>query len=349
MPVKKIRVLIVDDSLVSQKLLSGILARDDRFELAGTAGNGVEALEQVKLLRPDVISMDINMPIMNGEESTKRIMQECNVPIVIVSSLYQTMQTDRSIKVLEDGAVAILPKPPGPGHPDFIKASTKYLNMLANLSEIKVVRRTKPAQPDVRETPPLRSKPRPELIVIGASAGGPRAIKSIFENLKAPIPVPVVLVQHIDPLFSKDFCLWMKNHLQMSVKMAIDGETLENGMVYFAPPHKHLIFKEKGVVTLSEDPPYKGNRPSVSHLFESTADVYGNEVLAILLSGMGDDGAAGLKKLFDLGALTIVQEPSSCLIFGMPGAAVQLGAADKILTPKQIASEIRSLFNMPTL
>ena len=352
MPRKKISVLIVEDTLVAQQLLKGIVLSDDRFELMGMAVNGKEAFEFVNKFHPDVVSMDISMPVMDGVEATRQIMRECPVPVVIVSSYYQSSEIEMAMKVMQAGAVSIIPRPLGPGHPKFSQSSQQYLNTLLLMSEIKVVKRRNdtPIQPKTAQIvqPAVYIKPDMEykVLAIGASAGGPEGLTTILSGLPIDFPLPVFIVQHIDSHFSEGFATWLSGYSKLPVVVPVNGQKMVSGTVYLPPGDHHLMVAKNRTITVTKDLPTKGLRPSVSVLFKSIANVFGANSVAVLLSGMGKDGAAELKQLFDLGAFTIVQDEASSLVFGMPGEAVKLGAACKILAPPDIVSEINRLINL---
>ncbi len=349
---KKIRVLVVDDSWVSQKLYRKILLDDGRFELLPIAANGRQAIEFVEEYHPDVVSMDVNMPVMDGIQATRLIMQVSPVPIVIVSSLYNPSEQEMAMEVLEAGAVSIMPKPNGPGHPAHLSTSRRYLNLLKSMSEVKVVRRRLyhkkevplPVAVDHIVMPRHNHQKGYKILVIGASAGGPESVKTILSALTPAFPLPVMIVQHIDPHFTEGFRLWLQSYSGIPVMLADSNQSLLPGHAYLAPGSKHLIIKHEGMATLSDAPPEKGHKPSVAHLFRSAGLVYGDNTIAVILSGMGSDGAAALKVLRDLGALTFAQNESSCLVYGMPGEAVRMGAASGILPPQDIVMEIMNIF-----
>jgi two-component system chemotaxis response regulator CheB len=349
----KIKVLIVEDSIVTQKFLRGLVLSDHRFELLGLAENGKQACEFVKNFTPDVISMDIMMPVMDGVEATRKIMQANPVPIVIVSSFYQSSEIDMAMSVLEAGAVTILPCPNGPGHAKYLQSTRKYLNMLQLMSEVKVVRRksgevTKPIQKSnstVRLPCERSVNPNLRVLAIGASAGGPEGLVTILSGLPANFPLPVLIVQHIDSHFADSFAAWLNTSSNMLVSIAIDGEKIVPGHVYLPPKNHHLAVNRNGTVSVIKESSLKNLCPSVNVLFKSIGEVYGKNSIAVLLSGMGKDGAVELKTLFDLGAFTIAQDELSCLVFGMPGEAVKLGAACRVLPPKEIVLEIINQIN----
>ncbi|MFZ4399699.1 MAG: chemotaxis-specific protein-glutamate methyltransferase CheB [Bacteroidales bacterium] len=351
---KKIKVLIVDDSLVTQKLLRTIVNGDDRFELTDIAENGKQAIEMIKKHQPDVVSMDIVMPIMDGIEATRIIMQENPLPVIIVSSLYQTSEIEMAMKVLEAGAVAILPRPQGPEHIKHQQTVQQYLNMLQLMSEVKVVRRKKEIttpliknskiyNPSEQKNTDNRSF---QVLAIGASAGGPEGIRTILSDLPADFQLPVFIVQHIDPHFAEGFAVWLNSYSKINVSIAINGEKIIPGNAYLPPGDHHMFINKNNTIAITKDLPVKGLRPSVDLLFKSIANTYGKNSIIVLLSGMGKDGAVELKNLFDLGAYTIAQEETSCLVFGMPGEAVKLGGVCKLLSPENIIKEINNIIRL---
>jgi two-component system chemotaxis response regulator CheB len=347
----KIKVLIVEDSYVAQKLLKILVQSDERFELVGVAENGKQACEFVKEYKPDVVSMDILMPIMDGVEATRQIMQESPIPIVIVSSYYQSSELEMAMRVLQAGAVSIIPRPYGPGHSKFEQSKRQYLNTLKIMSEISVVKRRKeerlkPLENQIIDTPSVLNKTDKQdfkVLAIGASAGGPEGLVTILSGLPANFPVPVFIVQHIDGNFAEGFAVWLNSSTSLTVRIALNGEKALAGHVYLPPGNQHLIVNSDGRISTTKDGLINSSRPSVDVLFKSIAEVYGKNSLAVLLSGMGKDGAAELKNLFDLGAITIAQSESSCLVFGMPGEAAKIGAVCKLLSPENIVKEINCL------
>lgn len=348
---EKIKVLVADDSLVTRKFLAEMLSSDPEIEVIGTAGNGVEAIEFIRQRKPDVITMDINMPVMDGFEATTNIMSEIPVPIVIVSSGYTVAETAKKFRALEVGAVAILPLPFGPGNPDYESTMKRFVTTIKLMSQVKLIKRwnktghldsrnvNQEALLPVEKTQPVSSKVK--ILVLGASAGGPIALKEILDNLPGDLPIPVMIVQHIDAEFTQGFADWLNLSSAIHVGLATDGEALIAGKAYMAPGDHHIGVSAADTIKLSKDAPESGLRPSVSYLFRSVRNVYRDKAIAVLLSGMGADGATELKLLKDAGSITIAQDATSALIHGMPGEAIKLGGASYVLTPSQTVKFIQ--------
>lgn len=353
----RIRVLIVDDSLTSRRLHQRIIESDSRFEVAGVASDGKSALEMIRLLRPDVVSMDVQMPELDGIEATRLIMQQEPLPILIVSSLYDASQKELAIQAMAAGAVHIIPKPFGPGHAQHERSSALYLRMLKNMAGVKVVRR-RTAAGGQHESSPLQkstgTKPvsviqEPasnlrKVVIIGASAGGPEALRIILNHFDSSFPYPIVIVQHIDENFTETYRLWLQTHSVLPIVIAQHEEQLKAAQVYLAPGGKHLRLKDRNQLILTDQPDYKGHKPAVGQLFDSAMQTFGSDTIAVLLSGMGDDGADELVALRKAGAITLVQNEESCLVFGMPGTAVKKGGAQFIGAPLQIAQRIAEMY-----
>jgi two-component system chemotaxis response regulator CheB len=346
---KKINVLIVEDSLTAQHLLKGILASDPDFNLVGIVTNGRQAVEAVSRLLPDVVSMDVNMPLMDGLEATRQIMKENPVPIVIVSSLYETSNLSLSFSILKAGALTILPRPFGPGHPEYLASSRHYRNTLKLMAGIKFPDKGKRESRNIEPPKVLPSKVKDrqtpgsneyKIVAIGASAGGPQALQAILSQIPSSFKLPILIVQHIDPNFQSGFCEWLNSSSGIPVSIASDKEMPLPGHAYLPPGNSHLGVYEEGCIHISQEPPEANHRPSVNHLFRSVNRVFANQTIAVLLSGMGTDGAKELKLLKAVGALTIVQDQESSLVHGMPGEAIRLGAASVVKPLNHIAMEI---------
>lgn len=334
-----IKVLIVDDSLVQQELLSHLLTRDPEIKIVGIANNGKEACEKVLSLKPDVVTMDIHMPEMNGIEATAEIMSTCPVPIVIISGSSSKIEVYHSFKAIEAGAVAIVEKINYVHHDP-----QELLQTVKLMSEIKVVKRHKHLLGSKNTKPELYSPQKPKdirLITMGASTGGPIAIQAIFKDFCTQFP-PILIVQHISPGFLDGFVDWLNQTTKINAKIAVQGESINPSRVYLAPDDYQMGIDETNKITLTKDNPENGHRPAVSFLFRSAAKVMGNKALGILLTGMGRDGADGLKEMRNRGAYTIAQDQESSVVYGMPSEAIALGAAQSVLSPFEIANFIKS-------
>ena len=342
-----IRVLIVDDSPSAAQFLAHIISSDTEMEVAGIAGNGADGLRMAEKLRPDIISMDINMPIMDGFETTHRIMSSCPMPIVIVSSLYDKASVALSFKAMEAGALNIINKPSATSEESQNRGVQELLLMLKAMAGVRVIKRTTDkTAPTGTEFPVINTvPPQIKIVCIGASTGGPPVIQEILAGLPANIPVPILVVQHITPGFGAGFTEWLNNTTGLPVQMAAQGELPLPGHVYIAPDNLHLELSPDGRLNHTSDPPCNGVRPSISKLFHSTISAFRQNALGILLTGMGRDGAKELKLMRDSGAITIAQDQASSVVFGMPGEAVRLGGATHILPAHSIAKMIECLVN----
>jgi two-component system, chemotaxis family, protein-glutamate methylesterase/glutaminase len=335
-----IRVLVAEDSAVTREFLRGLLAAPP-FEVVGAVGDGVEAVALVAQLRPDVVLMDIHMPHLDGLAATRQIMESVPTPIVLMTTSFDRTNTAMSFEALRVGALTVLEKPAGAGHPDHSRSVQELLSAVRLMSEVKVIRRWPRAE---RPGPPVapRVSHRVRIIAMGASTGGPGALADILGNL-GPIDAPVLVVQHIAHGFTEGLAQWLSGQTRLAVSVAGPGETVRGGAVYLAPSGRQMGIGADGRIRLQEAVGADGFSPSASHLFESVAASFGRAAVGVLLTGMGRDGASGLKSLRDAGAVTIAQDEATSVIFGMPREAVRCGAADYVLPPREIANLIRTL------
>ena len=345
---RKIRVLVVEDSPVMRELLVHLLRADPEIEVTGFANDGEEALEAVKEKKPDVVTMDFHMPKVNGLDATRRIMETHPTPIVIVSGSSAREEVTSAFRLLEAGALEVVEKPRGPGHPDHEAAARELVQTVKTMAEVKVVRRwakreAAPAAAAPRSVRIEAAAPKASLVAIGASTGGPIVLKTILAGLPRNFAVPVLIVQHIASGFTTGFVEWLGSASGFAVHVATDGEHPLPGHAYVAPDGCHMTLRHDGAIALNRDAPENGHRPSVSRLFRSVAAVLGRNAIGVLLTGMGKDGAEELKLLRDKGAVTIAQDRDTSVVHGMPGEAIHLEAASYVLSPDEIAAALAGL------
>jgi two-component system chemotaxis response regulator CheB len=340
-----IRVLIVDNSKTVQVFLNHILSSDPGIEVIGFAGTGPEAIELAGRLKPDVITIDTEMPGMSGYETSRIIMETTPTPIVIVPEIDKGKDLSDTHKYLEAGALAVILHPAPFGLTQFETFSKELIQTVKLMSEIRVVKlyphKRKENSNPVPQIKALDDElKRIQVIAIGASTGGPLALQTILSRLKSDLPVPLLIVQHIAPGFVKMFQKMLSATSGIRLKIAEDGEPILAGTGYIAPDNFHMGVARKHRIVLSDQLPENGSKPSVSFLFRSVAQIYGKNSLGILLTGMGKDGADELKDMKDKGAITVVQNEGSSVVFGMPGEALKLGASNNALSPEKIAEII---------
>ena len=344
-----IKVLIVEDSQTSLEFLVYLLELDKDIQVIGTAKDGKKAVELAKRKNPDVIVMDINLPKMNGFEATRMIMENNPVPNIIVSAAYDVKETATALHVLEAGAVASVNKPKGIGHPDHENLANQLLLTVKLMSEVKVVtrrRRQKAAKRRVSKAPKVEAAYSPRYVnavVIGASTGGPPVLQAILSKFRKDFPVPILIVQHISQGFVVGLAEWLGQNTELPIHVASHGELPLPGHVYLAPDGFQMGLEKTGKISLSSGVSQDGNCPSVSHLFRSVADVCGKNVIGVLLTGMGKDGAMGMKLLKERDALTVAQDKESSLVHGMAGEAIKLKAAKYVLSIEDIAQRLNGL------
>ena len=359
-----IKVLIVDDSGVARELIAHILSADPDITVVGMAKDGAEAVESAVRLKPDVITMDIIMPKMDGYKATRQIMETNPVPIVIVTASLVQEEVEKTWRSVEAGAVAVLQKPGffDKGRPG--GAADKLVQTVKVVSQVKVVRRwsKKPGTGAPAPAPPPRPVrsvrhsevtaparvPAVKMVAIGSSTGGPSVLQTILSDLSADFPAPIMVVQHISPGFTAGFVDWLNQTSGPQVQMGVAGQLAVAGNVYVAPDGLHMkVDKRCRIATTSEDPE-STIRPSVACLFRSVAEAFGEMAVGVLLTGMGRDGAVELKLMRDKGAVTIAQDKDTCVVYGMPGEAVKLGAAKYSLPPERISDMLNRLVKVPS-
>ena len=351
-----IRVLLIDDSPIVLHVLQRLLSRSPEIQVVGTAPDGREALELVPDLNPDVICTDLHMPVMDGLEFTRAVMDSYPRPILVVSVSVEP-GSPNIFRLLEAGAVDILPKPRDILGADMDKLANELASKIRILAGVRVFRRRNnvhgtPAakfapKPAVMPRPPV-SLPHPKaplrMVVIGASTGGPQALREILARLPANFPLPVVCIQHIGSNFLSEMVTWLAEICPLPVRKANHGETPQAGVVYFAPEDAHLELDDGcGRFALSLAPPVDGHRPSVTATMQAAARCFGNGSVGVLLTGMGRDGAEGMASIAAAGGITIAQDEASSVVYGMNKQAVELGAVQHILSLEQIAPALVEL------
>ncbi len=343
-----IKVLVVDDSAVVRDLLKHILTSQSEIVVIGEAKDGQEAVEFVAVNKPDVITMDINMPRLNGFEATRQIMQKYPVPIVIVTASWDPNDLNKTWTAMEAGAVAAIEKPRYSTEEDYKNNAKNIVDTVRLMSQVKVVRRWPKRKVAVTEVSADRtesrlSAPRYEIVAIGASTGGPPVIKELLETLPENFSAPIAIVQHIARNFTAGLVEWLDRSTALKVRVAKNREILEAGTVYVAPDGLQMKVDLSSHIILTDDPPEHGLKPSVSYLFRSIAEIFGKKAVGILLTGMGKDGANELRTLKDKGAITIAQDKETSVIHGMPGEAIKIGGATHIAAPDRIVGLLMRL------
>jgi two-component system, chemotaxis family, protein-glutamate methylesterase/glutaminase len=343
MTAKKIKVLVVDDSTVMRMLLVELLTADPGIEVVGAVSDGEAALEFLEHERADVVLMDIHMPQLDGFEATRRIMETRPLPIIICTATADPRELAVAFRSMEAGAVACVEKPVASG-PDVEAQRLHLLQTVRLMSEVKVVRRwsrmrSVPSKLDGgRQRPAASAGGR--IIGIGASTGGPPALQTILSRLPRELPAPILIVQHIARGFLPGMVEWLNETTGLRVQIAAHGTSPLPGCAYVAPDDFHLGVSASGLIALAREAPENGLRPAISYLLRSLAKHFGPAAIGVLLTGMGKDGAAELKTLKEQGAYTIAQDRESSVVHGIPGEAIELGAATLVLPPERIADAI---------
>jgi len=333
-----IKVLIVEDSAVVSALLTAIIENEADFQVIGHANTGLEAIKLSECLDPDLITMDIRMPEMDGIDAIRAIMSTKPKPIVVISSNVDD-ELQISFKAIDEGALAVLEKPCSLNDPQFSSIQREMVNTIRGMAEVKLVKRrlAKIAPTPYLDKSVLRKY---HLVVIGSSTGGPQALKSILTGLPANFPLPIVVTQHISNGFVEGLSEWLNDSSDLRVKVADDKERIIAGTVYFAPDHYHCQIQcvaGELAIQLCKDHEVHNFMPSVSRLFSSAAATCPGKAIGVILSGMGLDGADGLLAMHQAGCLTVAQDEQSSIVFGMPGTAIQLNAVTKVLAVEQIS------------
>ncbi len=367
----RIKVLVVDDSAFMRKIITDILAASSEIEVVGKAKNGQDAIEKVTRLKPDVVTMDIEMPGLDGLQALGYIMSECPTPVIMLSGA-ESRQADVTMTAFQYGAVDFILKPSGNISLDMIKIKDELVKKVKaasgvavqklkfiesesrkekNLKRSPIIEETRSDNSDIEtrniKNEPVRNNPFHKIIVIGTSTGGPRALSQVIPLLPANLHAPVLVVQHMPQGFTKSLAERLNSQSMIKVKEAVDGEILQSGTVYIAPGDFHMIVKQqkingeqREVVGLIKSERVQGVRPSVDVLLNSVAPIFGHNSLGVILTGMGSDGSDGIKKLKLAGGKVIAEDESTCVVYGMPRSIIEQKLSDCVLPINKIAENI---------
>lgn len=363
---QQIRILVVDDSAFMRKAITMMLESDPMIKVVGTARDGAEGVEKVQLLKPDLVTMDIEMPRMDGLTALREIMQKHPVPVMMISSI-TTDGAKATLDALELGAVDFIPKQMSYVSLDIVKIQDELLGKIkdivrrkhflmtryrqrqfANISRAANTGKIPVAKPVVMPTRAVKKRNHAvSIIAIGSSTGGPPALQTVIPKLPRNLPVGIVIAQHMPPTFTKSLADRLDGLSQVSVAEAVHGEPVEPGRVLIAPGGKHLTVKKTGgrpYVSVTVQPENTLYHPCVDVLMNSVADAYGRFAMGIILTGMGNNGVRGIKHLKDKGGVVIAQDEETCVVYGMPRAVVEAELADHISPIDNVAEELLSYF-----
>jgi len=337
-----IKILLADDSFLVRAVLRDALSRVDGITVIGEAANGAEAVTMAQNLRPDLIIMDILMPVMDGLEATEAIMASCPTPILILSATLDERDVRLAFTAIKKGALDVMGKPTSVNHGnrEFIERLVEKVRLLARIKVIHHLYRPKA----IHGTTVPKPDGKRSILAIGASTGGPKAVMSIVKTLPADFNASVFIVQHISSGFARGFAQWLSIECPMPVRLAESGQLPRGGEVLVAPNDCHMTLDGDRLL-LTDSPPVNSCKPSIDVFFSSLAEMKGAQSVGVLLTGMGRDGAQGLAMLHNKGSATIVQDEKSCVVFGMPKAAISLNAADEILPLAEIPAAISRFFS----
>lgn len=356
---KKIKVLIVDDSAFIRKIVEDILKKESSIEVVAKVKNGKEALDYIYKNDVDVVTLDVEMPVKNGIETLKELMQTKPTPVVMISSLTKE-GADLTIKALDLGAVDFITKPSNIFKISKDDVGKDIINKVKMASRVKISKNEK-IKPHRKIESSIKKSLKENrvskdltgfdtIVSIGTSTGGPRALQEVIPNLKFDIKAPVLVVQHMPPGFTKSLAERLDSLSQINVKEAEEGDILQKGFAYIAPGDRHLTLRKEGVrlkIHLDNGENVTGHKPSVDKMFYSLSELNKYKIISVIMTGMGSDGAKGMQLLKEKeNVYTIAEDESTCIVFGMPKSAINLNAVDKVLPVKRIANEINKLMEV---
>ncbi|WP_339227728.1 chemotaxis response regulator protein-glutamate methylesterase [Oceanobacillus sp. FSL K6-2867] len=344
---KQIRAIVIDDSAFMRKIISDILASDPRVNVIATGRNGEDGIKKIQKLQPDVVTLDVHMPIMDGIKALSIIMKEQPTPVVMLSS--ETKEgTTKAIQAISNGAVDFIAKPSGSISLDIRKIQQEIISKVITASQVKLHKKPLRKAADYHIKTPVPKNFDKTIITIGTSTGGPRALQQVLTNISDSFTAPILIVQHMPARFTKSLAERLNTLSPIRVKEAEHGEIIENGTAYIAPGDFHMSINGIGTahaISLSKDEPVKGHRPSVDTLFCSAAGLKRINKIAIVLTGMGNDGSAGIveMKKQDPNTIVLAEAEETSIVYGMPKAAVQTGYVNQELLLNQFGSMLNKL------
>jgi len=340
-----IKILLVDDSALVRAVLRDIFRTADDLAVVGEAENGMGAIALTERERPDLIVMDIMMPVMDGLTAIDEIMVRFPTPILVLSATMDDKEVNHAFTAIKKGALDVMEKPRLSGEEYGDSFAARLIEKVRILSRVKVIRRwpSRVAKAAVVDLPAAYRQGGRDILAIGASTGGPKAVMSIMKNLPADLKATVFVVQHIASGFARGFAHWLASDSGLKVSLARDGQRFGPGEALVAPNDCHMVLDGE-IIRLVEGEPVNCCRPSIDVFFNSLADDAGARVVGLLLTGMGKDGAEGLRRIKERGGVTMVQDEQSCAVFGMPKAAIALGAVDEVVPLANIPGELERIF-----
>ena len=349
MPEKTKRVLVVDDSAFMRRLIAEVVELRDGFRVVGTAADGLEALDSIRALSPDIVTLDVAMPRLDGLATLERIMEEMPLPVIVVSAAGSTDENASAVRALELGAVEFVRKPSGPVSIDMLVVREQLLRALDAASAVRFGEsEPAPVESRVLQGPTRTVLPRnaARAVVIAASTGGPRVLADVVSRLAEDLDAAVLIVQHMPAEFVPTLAARLGELTSLPVTVAADGDPLYSGRIYLAPGNGQVRLRRgtySVTIEIDAGDPLCGARPSADPLFQSVAKIYGRNAVGVVLSGMGRDGAEGLRALRGAGGAGVVQDRATSIIYGMPAAALEAAGADAVVPSREIAAVIGDL------
>jgi len=334
-----IRVMVVDDSAVVRALLRDALESDPDIRVVAEAVNGAEAVEQAKTVSPDLITMDVTMPVLDGLDATSEIMAKHPTPILVFTASLDRSETEMSFQAVQRGALDVMLKPAIDSKEGFESIRRELVDRVRMLSRIKVISHLRAPQRKTRRLARTRLPAKNRVVVMGASLGGPNTVLHVLQHLPPNFPAPILLVQHITPGFTDGLAGWLSRESPIPVTVAKTGDAIAPGKVLLAPGNVHMAVRG-GVVELTDGDPINNCKPAIDVLFQTAADYFKERVISVVLTGMGNDGAAGSQHVKRCRGTTLAQNQETCVVYGMPRAAVDLGVIDHILPITDVPKEL---------